>query len=72
MLSEHISSHLPRCNLLESHLLLHIHPVSDEMVSSQDLFGLGMVDRVVEDIQGKLAVDTDVDWVVAFFPTICS
>ena len=32
------------------------------MVSSQDLFGPGMVDRVVENVQCRLAVDTDVNW----------
>ena len=61
MLGEHISPHLPRCDLLKSHLLLLDHPVSHKVVARQDLLGPGVVDRVVEDVQGRLAVDTDVD-----------
>ena len=62
MFGQHVSSHLTSCDLLKLHLLFLEHSVPHKVVSRQNQFGSRMVDRVVNDVQSRLTVDTHLHW----------
>ena len=59
MFCHHVSAHFPGTNLDEVHLLLVVHPVPNAVILRQNLFGASMVDWVVDEVQGRLAVEED-------------
>ena len=59
MLGQHVSTHLSCRTLLHSELLLIMHPVPNEMITSDDLLRLRVVNKVVEEIDSRLAVHED-------------
>ena len=56
MLSHHVCSPIPYTDFNEVQLLLLEDPVAHEMVFGQDLFRASVVHRIVDDVQGRLAV----------------
>ena len=59
MLGQHVNPHLTGRNLDKYHLLFGVNPVLNEVVLRKDLLGEGMVNRVVNQIQSRLAVEVD-------------
>ena len=59
MLGQHVSSHLTGRNFDKYHFLFGVNPVPNEVVLRKDLLGASMVNRVVNQIQSRLAVEVD-------------
>ena len=59
ILGQHVSSHLTGRDLDKCHLLFIVDPIADEVILRQDLLRPRMVYRIVDQIQGRLAVQVD-------------
>ena len=59
MFRRHVSSYLTGRDFDKDHFLLDVDPVANEVILREDLLGPRVVDRVVDQVQSRLAVQVD-------------
>ena len=61
MLCQHIGTHLICLTFFDSELLLIVNPIPNDVLVSDVLFRLWMMDRVMDEVDGRLAVYENFD-----------